>query len=61
MGGKNTFGAQAHDIFNNLPKTIRVIKDRKVFIKETKRYYRDTARVQIITSHFTNCEVKSNY
>ena len=38
---KNTFGDQAHDIFNNLPKAIRVIKDRKVFIKETKRYYRD--------------------
>ena len=36
-GDKNTFGDQAHD----LPKVIRVIKDRKVFIKETKRYYRD--------------------
>ena len=34
---KNTFGDQAHDIFNNLPKAIRVIKDRKVFIKETAR------------------------
>ena len=40
-GWKNTFGGQAHDIFNDLPKTIRVIKDRKVFIKENKRYYRD--------------------
>ena len=42
-GEKNTFGDQAHDVFNVLPKTIRVIKDRKVFIKETKRYYRDKA------------------
>ena len=40
-GEKNTFGGQAHDMFNDLPKTIRVIKNRKVFIKETKRYYRD--------------------
>ena len=38
---RNTFGDQAHDIFNDLPKSIRVIKDRKVFIEETKRYYRD--------------------
>ena len=38
---KNTFGDQAHEIFNDLPKTIRVIKDRKVFIRENKRYYRD--------------------
>ena len=38
---KNTFGDQAHDIFNDLRKTIRVIKDRKVFIKESKRSYRD--------------------
>ena len=39
-GEKNIFGDQAHDIFNDLPKTIRVIKYRKVFIKEFKRCYR---------------------
>ena len=39
----NIFGDQAHDIFNDLPKTIRVIKDRKGFIKETKGYHRDKA------------------
>ena len=33
-GEINTFGDQAHDIFNNLQKTIRVIKDRNVFIKK---------------------------
>ena len=42
-GDKNTFGDQAHNIFNDLPKAIRIIKDRKVFITETKRYYRDRA------------------
>ena len=40
---KNTFGDRAHNIFNDLPKAIRVSKDRKVFIKETKRYFRDKA------------------
>ena len=42
-GDKSTFGDQAHNIFNDLPKAIRIIKDRKVFITETKRYYRDRA------------------
>ena len=42
-GDKNTFGDQAHNIFNDLSKAIRIIKDRKVFITETKRYYRDRA------------------
>ena len=31
-GEKSTFGDQAHDTFNDLPKAIRVIKDKKVFI-----------------------------
>ena len=39
-GEKNTFGHQAHDMFNDLPKTLRVIKNRKVFIKETERHYK---------------------
>ena len=42
-GETNKFVDQAHDIFNDLPKTMRVIKDREVFINETKRYYRDRA------------------
>ena len=42
-GDKNTFGDQAHNIFNDLPKAIRIIKDRKVFITETKIYYSDRA------------------
>ena len=40
-GEKNTFGHQAHDMFNDLPKTLRAIKNRKVFIKETERHYKD--------------------
>ena len=35
-GEKNTFE-------KHIPKTIRIIKDIKVFIKKTKRYYRDKA------------------
>ena len=42
-GETNKFGDQAHDIFNDLPKTMRVLKDREVFINEAKRYYRDRA------------------
>ena len=38
-GEKNTFGDQVHDIFKDLPKTIRIIKDRTVLIREAKRYY----------------------
>ena len=48
-GEKNTFGDQAHGIFNDLPKTIRVIKDRKVFINESKRYYRDKALARFLS------------
>ena len=32
-GEINTFGDQAHDVFNNLQKTIRVIKDRTFLLK----------------------------
>ena len=35
-GEKNIFGDQAHDIFNDLPKTIRVIKDRKFLLRKLK-------------------------
>ena len=33
-----TFGNQAHNIFNDLPKTIREIEGTAVFIKDPKRY-----------------------
>ena len=33
-GDKNTFDDQAHDIFKDLPKAIRVIKDRKIIINK---------------------------
>ena len=48
-GEKNTFGDQAQDIFNDLPKAIRVIKDGKVFIKKSKRYYRDKALARFLS------------
>ena len=54
-GDKNAFGDQAHDIFNDLPKAIRVIKDKKVFINETKRYYRDKA---LARSYLFNIKLK---
>ena len=40
MAKKNTFGHQAHNIFSDLPKTTRVVKDGKVLIKEPKSSYR---------------------
>ena len=40
---KNIFGDQAH-VFHDFPKAIRIIKDRNVFIKETKIYYKALAR-----------------
>ena len=36
MAKKNTFSDQAHDIFNDLPKAIRVIKDRKFLLRKLK-------------------------
>ena len=48
-GEKNTFGDQAQDIFNDLPKAIRVIRDGKVFIKKSKRYYRDKALARFLS------------
>ena len=44
---------EAHDIFNKLPKTIKVIKDRKVFIKETKIYYRDKTLADLFNIELT--------
>ena len=35
-GDKNTFGDQAHDIFNDLPKAIRVINDKKSLLRKLK-------------------------
>ena len=44
---------EAQDIFNKLPKTIKVIKDRKVFIKETKIYYRDKTLADLFNIELT--------
>ena len=44
---------EAHDIFNKLQKTIKVIKDREVFIKETKIYYRDKTLADLFNIELT--------
>ena len=36
---KNTFADQAHDIFNDLPKAIRVIKDMYIFFTNVKAFF----------------------
>ena len=36
--GNITFGDQAHNIFNDSPKSIREIEGRTFFIKDTKKY-----------------------
>ena len=44
---------EAHDTFNKLPKTIKIIKDRNVFIKETKIYYRDKTLADLFNIELT--------
>ena len=38
---KNTFSDQVFTTFNDLPKAIRIIDNKKVFYRESKKYYRD--------------------
>ena len=40
---KNTFSDQVFTIFDDLPKVIRIIDNKKVFYRESKKYYRDKA------------------
>ena len=42
-GEKNTFSDQIFTTFNDLPKAIRIIDNKKVFYRESKKYYRDKA------------------
>ena len=42
-GEKNTFSDQVFTTFNDLPKAIRIIDNKKVFYRESKKYYRDRA------------------
>ena len=42
-GEKNTFSDQVFTTFNDLPKAIRIIDKKKVFYRESKKYYRDRA------------------
>ena len=40
---QNTFSDQVLTTFNDLPKAIRIIDNKKVFYRESKKYYRDRA------------------
>ena len=38
-GEKNTFSDQVFNTFNDLPKAIRIINNKKVFYRESKKYF----------------------
>ena len=42
-GEKNTFRDQVFTTFNDLPKVISIINNKKVFYREPKKHYRDRA------------------
>ena len=42
-GEKNTFSDQVFTNFNDLPKPIRIIDHKKVFCRESKKYYIERA------------------
>ena len=44
--GKNTFSDQVYTTFNDLPKAIWIIDNKKVFYRESKKYYSDRARAR---------------
>ena len=50
-GEKNTFNNQTFTTFDNLPKTIRIIDNKKVFYRESQKYYRELCLCNIIL-HF---------
>ena len=47
-GEEKTFRDQVFTTFNDFPKAIRIIDNKKVFYREPKKYYRD--RVLVRTS-----------
>ena len=47
--GKNTFSDHVFTTFNDLPKAIRIIDNKKVFYRESKKYYRDRARARTLS------------
>ena len=42
-GEKNTFSDQVFTTFNDLQKAIRIVDNKKVFYRQSKKYYRDRA------------------
>ena len=47
-GEKNTFNNQTFTTFDNLPKTIRIIDNKKVFYRESRKYCRELCLCNII-------------
>ena len=56
-GEKNTFSDQVFTTFNDLPKAIRIIDNKKVFYRESKKYYRGRAppRTLSLQYYMTSC------
>ena len=48
-GEKNTFSSQVITTFNDLPKAIRIIDNKKVFYRESKQCYIDRALVRTLS------------
>ena len=48
-GEKYTFSDQAFTTFNDLPKAIRIIDNKKVFYTDSKKYYIDSALARALS------------
>ena len=46
---KNTFSGQVFTTFNDLPKAIRITDNKKVFSRESNKYYRDRALARTLS------------
>ena len=48
-GEKYTFSDQAFTTFNDLPKAIRIIDNKKVFYTDSKKYYIDSVLARVLS------------
>ena len=48
-GEKNTFSNQVFTTFNDLPKAIWIIYNKKVFYRESQKYYKDRALTRTLS------------
>ena len=49
---QNTFSDQVLTTFNDLPKAIRMIDNKKVFYRESKKYYSDSALARTLSLQY---------